>query len=149
MRVTAILSAAALLLAAVRPALAQTADNLKGQSLIIETDMGNDIDDALALALAYQGVKDGTLDLMMVSNHKKSLTSSDFIDILNTYYGYPEITVAKCATPVFNGQYRDYTAPVVLKDDPVWRRSGNYEGEYPEAVAKYRELLAGKFMIIR
>ena len=37
MRVTAILSAAALLLAAVRPALAQTADNLKGQSLIIET----------------------------------------------------------------------------------------------------------------
>ena len=144
MRITAVIGAAALLLAAVRPALAQTADNLKGQSLIIETDMGNDIDDALALALAYQGVKDGKLDLMMVSNHKKSLTSSDFIDILNTYYGYPEITVAKCATPVFNGQYRDYTAPVVLKDDPAWRRSGNYEGEYPEAVAKYRELLAGK-----
>ena len=144
MRITAVIGAAALLLAAVRPALAQTADNLKGQSLIIETDMGNDIDDALALALAYQGVKDGKLDLMMVSNHKKSLTASDFIDILNTYYGYPEITVAKCATPVFNGQYRDYTAPVVLKDDPVWRRSGNYEGEYPEAVAKYRELLAGK-----
>ena len=126
------------------PAAAQMAGNLKGQSVIIETDMGNDIDDALALTLAYQGVKDGKLDLMMVSNHKKSLTSSDFIDILNTYYGYPEVCVARCATPVFNGQYRDYTAPVVLKDDPAWRRSGNYDGDYPEAVAKYRELLAAK-----
>lgn len=126
------------------PAAAQVAGNLKGQSVIIETDMGNDIDDALALTLAYQGVKDGKLDLMMVSNHKKSLTSSDFIDILNTYYGYPEVCVARCATPVFNGQYRDYTAPVVLKDDPAWRRSGNYDGDYPEAVAKYRELLAAK-----
>lgn len=114
------------------------------QSLIIETDMGNDIDDALALALAYGGVRDGALDLMMVSNHKRSVTASDFIDILNTYYGYPEIDVARCSTPVFNGQYRDYTAPVVLKGDPAWRRSGRYLDDYPEAVSRYRELLAGK-----
>lgn len=128
----------------VQPVSAQTADLQKGPFLIIETDMGNDIDDALALTLAYQGMKEGKLDLLMVSNHKQSATSSAFIDILNTYYGFPDIQVARCATPVFYGKVRDYTEPVVLKGDPAWPQSGKYKDDYPEAVAKYRELLAAR-----
>ena len=89
-------AAGALLLAA--PVFAQVpAPATHSQKVIIETDMGNDIDDALALTVALNAVRDGKLDLMMVSNHKKSPTASEFIDIVNTYYGYPEIEVAAVA----------------------------------------------------
>ena len=132
-------AAGALLLAV--PVFAQApAPATHSQKVIIETDMGNDIDDALALTVALNAVRDGKLDLMMVSNHKKSPTASEFIDIVNTYYGYPEIEVAACSTPVFHGAYTDYTVPVAC--DRSWRRSGKYEGDYPDAVARYREVLA-------
>lgn len=132
-------AAGALLLAV--PVFAQVpAPATHSQKVIIETDMGNDIDDALALTVALNAVRDGKIDLMMVSNHKKSPTASEFIDIVNTYYGYPEIEVAACSTPVFHGAYTDYTVPVAC--DRSWRRSGKYEGDYPDAVARYREVLA-------
>jgi len=112
----------------------------KAQKVIIETDMGNDIDDALALTVALNAVRDGKYDLMMVSNHKKSHTASEFIDIVNTYYGYPEIEVAKCSKPVYQGSYTDYTVPVAC--NRTWPRSGRYDGDYPDAVERYREILA-------
>ncbi|MBR1894534.1 MAG: nucleoside hydrolase, partial [Bacteroidales bacterium] len=67
--------------------------------VIIETDLGNDIDDALALDLAYQAVCDGKIDLKMVSVHKKSPTACAYADILNRWYGYPEVCVAQARTP--------------------------------------------------
>lgn len=110
--------------------------------LIIETDMGNDIDDAIALALAHKGMDEGMVDLLMVSNHKASEKDcpSAFIDMMNTYYAHPEVAVARCATPVVNKD-RDYTAPVVEMDYP---RCGRYTGGYPEAVAEYRRILSGR-----
>ena len=55
--------------------------------VIVETDLGNDIDDALALDLVYQAVCNGKIDLKMVSVHKKSPTACAYADILNRWYG--------------------------------------------------------------
>ena len=116
------------------------------QPVIIETDMGNDIDDALSMALAYRAADEGDIDILMVSSHKESATALEFIDILNTWYGRPDIPVACCATPVRNSDYTDYTAaPVEMKADdgtPVYRRSGNYGAGYPESVKMYRKILS-------
>ena len=65
---------------ATQPA-AETADPIR---LIVETDMGNDIDDALALDLVYKAMDEGRVELLAIGNHKLSPTATDYIDILNT-----------------------------------------------------------------
>ena len=99
--------------------------------VIVETDLGNDIDDALALDLVYQAVCDGKIDLKMVSVHKKSPTACAYADILNRWYGYPEVCVAQARTPVDNHQARDYTVPVV--ESGTFPGSGHYaDGTFPD-----------------
>ena len=114
--------------------------------VIIETDMGNDVDDALAVALAYCGDKEGKIDLRMVSNHKMSKTAPEFIDIINTWYGFDKTIVANSSTPVMNNQYTDYTDAVVNKKDslgmPAYKRSGKYVGGYSDPVDSYRKILS-------
>ena len=56
-------------------ALLQTA-NAQKQRIIFETDMGNDIDDALALDVICKYMDDGKIDLLGVSTHKEAPTSA-------------------------------------------------------------------------
>ena len=112
MKTSLLPAAAALLLAGTacdsRPA-AATPEPIR---LIVETDMGNDIDDALAFDLIYKAMDDGRVDLLAIGNHKLSPTATDYIDILNTWYGYPDIPLAQSPTPVLNDHAPDYTAAV-------------------------------------
>ena len=102
--------------------------------MIIETDMGNDIDDALALAMALRAVDEGKVQLLAVGCHKNCATAAAYTDAVCTYYGHPEVPVAMSITPVQEfSDYVDYTA--VEKDYPKSRT------EYPEPVELYRELL--------
>ena len=76
-----ILFAAALLL----PWCAGAAAPEKGAvPVIFETDMGNDIDDALALDLLYKGMDAGHIRLIGVSLNKRSSTSFEFIPIFRS-----------------------------------------------------------------
>ena len=78
--------------------------------VLVETDMGNDIDDALALDLLYKAMDDGKIRILGIGNHKLTDTASDYIDILNTWYGYPDIPVGKSTTPIASADGVDYTA---------------------------------------
>ena len=112
------------------------------QKVIIDTDMGNDVDDIIALVMAYRGVRDGKMDLRMISAHKKSPTSAMFIDVCNCWYGYPEVAVSYNRKAVANSEYRDYTISAMAARHEDWRRCGRYDDEYPDAVRAYRALLA-------
>ena len=102
---------------------------------IIETDMGNDIDDALALAIALRAMDDGKAELLAVGCHKLSTSPAAFCDAVCTYYGHPGIPVAMSLTPVKeSSSYVDYTQ--VEKD---FEKSLT---EYPEPVALYRKILS-------
>ena len=81
--------------------------------LIVETDMGNDIDDALAFDLIYKAMDDGLVKLLAVGDHKLSPTANDYVDILNTWYGYGKTPLAYSPTPVRNDHNPDYTKAVV------------------------------------
>ena len=111
--------------------------------VIIETDMGNDVDDALALALAHRAMDDGLLDLKMVSVHNLSATACRYVDMINTHLGHPDVTVAYSPKPVrYEENGLDFTVPVVESD--AYNVSGNWPlGDYPDAVAEYRRILAG------
>jgi inosine-uridine nucleoside N-ribohydrolase len=80
--------------------------------VIIETDMGNDVDDALAFDLMFKAQDEGLMKILAIGNHKKSDTATDYIDILCTFFGYPDIPIAKSSTPVTNDSAKDYTETV-------------------------------------
>lgn len=103
--------------------------------MIIETDMGNDIDDALALALALRAVDEGKVQLLAVGCHKNCATAAAYTDAICMYYGHPEVPVAMSLTPVQEfSDYVDYTAT-----ESAFPKSGT---EYPEPVGLYRKLLS-------
>lgn len=115
--------------------------------LIVETDMGNDIDDALAFDLIYKAMDEGRIDLLAIGNHKLSPTATDYIDILNTWYGYPDIPLARSTTPVRNEEAPDYTAAVCAMTDstgaPAFARSKRPQ-QIEQPVVLYRRILAAQ-----
>ena len=50
-----------------------TAQEREPQAVIFETDMGNDIDDAMALDLLFKNMDQGNINLLAVSDIKNSL----------------------------------------------------------------------------
>ncbi len=74
--------------------------------LIFDTDMGNDIDDAMALGMIHQLESRGLVKLLAVTSTKDHPMSAVYIDALNTFYGRPDIPI---------GAVRDGAAPALGK----------------------------------
>ena len=147
MKTSLLPAAAALLLAGTGCGSRSAAPAPEPIRLIVETDMGNDIDDALAFDLIYKAMDDGRVDLLAIGNHKLSPTATDYIDILNTWYGYPDIPLAQSPTPVLNDNAPDYTAAVcaMTREDgsPAFARSKTPE-QIEDPVTLYRRTLAAQ-----
>lgn len=107
--------------------------------LIVETDMGNDIDDAIALDVLYKYADAGMVNIVAIGNHKYSPTATAYIDIMNCWYGYPNIPMAQSNTPVINIAAPDYTLPVVYSE--VYPRH-KYLPKLSTQVELYRRILA-------
>jgi len=114
--------------------------------LIFDTDMGNDIDDAMALAVIHTLERRGACELLAVTSTKDHPKSAAFIDALNTFYGRPDVPI---------GAVRDGVTPEIgkflpladLKNEagdllyPHDLRSG---ADAPEAVDLLRKTLAAQ-----
>jgi purine nucleosidase len=61
--------------------------------LIFDTDMGNDVDDAVALAMIHALESRGEAKLLAVTITKDNRWAAPFIDIMNTFYGRGEIPI--------------------------------------------------------
>ena len=59
------------------------------QKVIFDTDMGNDVDDALALAMLYGYHKSGKAELAGILVNKGNPNAPKFCAALNKYYGCP------------------------------------------------------------
>ena len=109
--------------------------------VIFETDMGNDVDDALALDMLYKYQDSGLIKLIAISTNKNSKYSAPYIDILNTWYGYPDIPVGVVKNGANSqGDSHDY-AQTVCEYTPAFKRS---KDTFPESVALYRKVLANQ-----
>ncbi|SDK59233.1 Inosine-uridine nucleoside N-ribohydrolase [Pedobacter sp. ok626] len=62
--------------------------------VIFETDMGNDVDDGLALAMLFRYADQGKINFLGISNNKQSLSSLQFIDLMRRQYGYSQLPIA-------------------------------------------------------
>lgn len=125
----------------------QTADDrLK---VIFETDIGNDVDDALAMDMLHKYIDEGKIDVLAVMINKNGTAPAEFTDIMNTWYGHPDIPVgivrngADCETDAIN-----YAQAVCnMKDaqgQPLFKRSHDAYDQLPDAHLLYREILAGQ-----
>src|SRR6202142_1081853 len=61
--------------------------------LVFDTDIGNDIDDALALGVIHALVSRGECELLAVTISKDHPLSAPFVDAVNTFYGRGEIPI--------------------------------------------------------
>jgi inosine-uridine nucleoside N-ribohydrolase len=61
--------------------------------VIFDTDMGNDIDDALALAMLHAMESRGEARIVAVTVTKGNTWAAPYCDLVDTFYGRPEIPV--------------------------------------------------------
>jgi purine nucleosidase len=61
--------------------------------LIFDTDMGNDVDDAVALAMIHALESKGEARLLAVTVTKDNRWAAPFVDLTNTFYGRGEIPI--------------------------------------------------------
>lgn len=109
--------------------------------LIFDTDMGNDIDDALALGVIHALETRKECELLCVTSTKDSPFSPAFCDLVNTFYGRGAIPVGfvKDGKTPEPGTYLQ--PPVEAKDDGHDRYPRTSD-EYVEAVSLIRRVLA-------
>lgn len=111
--------------------------------VIFDTDMGNDIDDALALGILHALESRGECRLLAVTITKDEAASAPFCDLVNTFYGRGDIpigVVRKGMTP----EASTYTGPVVALRDggaPLFAHDLVDAQTAPEATSLLRRIL--------
>lgn len=113
--------------------------------IIFDTDMGNDVDDALALGMLHALESRGQVKLLAVTLTKDHPQAAPFCDAVNTFYGRPEIPLGV----VKNGKTPEPSKFLVLAD----QKDGNayryphrlLDGKQaPDAVTVLRQTLAAQ-----
>ena len=114
--------------------------------LIFDTDMGNDIDDALALGVIHALESRGECELLAVTITKDNAYSAPFVDAVNHFYGRGEIPIGVVRDGETKGDSRYLTDTLNAEwdDQPLFPRSLASGADAPEATALLREVLAGQ-----
>ena len=113
--------------------------------LIFDTDMGNDVDDALALAVLHALQSRGEVQLLAVTITKDNRYAAPYVDLVNTFYGRGDIpigVVRKGKTPESSNMIR---VPVERKNPDgsyVYPRRLQDGSQAPDAVTVLRRALS-------
>lgn len=114
--------------------------------LIFDTDMGNDIDDALALGVIHALQSRGECKLLAVTLSKDNDLAAPFVDLVNTFYGRGQIPLGVVRNGKTPEPSRYLTETVNSSDNgqpryPHKLKSGK---DAPEAVGLLRKILAAQ-----
>jgi purine nucleosidase len=114
--------------------------------LVFDTDMGNDIDDALALATIHALQSRNECKLLAVTSTKDNPYSAPYIDLVNTFYGRGDIPVGAVRNGPTPKDSKYIQEPCLATDGgkpryPYDLKSG---GDAPEAVVLLRKVLASQ-----
>jgi len=114
--------------------------------LVFDTDMGNDIDDALALGLIHALQTHGRCKLLAVTLTKDNRYAAPYVDLVNTFYGRGDIPVGVVhggRTPD-DGKYLRAIVTAADNGQPRYPHQLRDGGDAPEATALLRRVLAGQ-----
>ena len=100
--------------------------------IIFDTDMGNDVDDALALAMLHSFESRGEAKLLAVTITKDNPWCAPYIDLVNTFYGRGDIPI---------GMVRDGKTPQnnPMIQVPANRRRADGSFIYPHRITDGRQ----------
>mgnify|MGYP002396089599 CR=1 FL=1 len=115
--------------------------------VIFDTDMGNDIDDALALAMLHALESRGEARLLAVTLTKDNLYAAVYVDLVNHFYGRGAIPVGV----VRNGKTPEDSAMIRVPAErkrpdgaPLYPRRLASGNAAPEATGLLRQVLASQ-----
>ena len=115
--------------------------------LIYDTDMGNDIDDALALAVIHALETRGECKLLGVTLTKDNKWAAPYVDLVNTFYRRGDIpigVVRNGKTPKEGKYIRVVAQKKAPGGSPLYPHDLTDGGNAPEAVGMLRKLLASQ-----
>jgi uncharacterized Ntn-hydrolase superfamily protein len=115
--------------------------------LILDTDMGNDIDDALSLGVIHALQSRGECDLLAVTLSKDNEFAAPFVDLVNTFYGRGQIPVGVVRggkTPEESKYIRLPCEALDGNGKPRYPRRVRSGKDAPEAVDLLRKTLAAQ-----
>ena len=116
--------------------------------VIYDCDMGSSTDDLFALMMLYRYMDMHRCTLLGVIVDRMDRANADAVDVLNNYYGYPDIPIGletkgveapRVFIPYHNLAYARNTDA-----EPLFKRTVGDEGTYMEGYKLYRKLLAAQ-----
>ena len=113
--------------------------------VIFDTDMGNDIDDALALAVIHSLENRGECELLAVTITKDHVEAAPYVDMINTFYGRGDIPIGLVRDGV--KQFKSKFLPLAQqKDDGEFRYAYDLHigDSVPDATDVLRKTLAAE-----
>jgi purine nucleosidase len=127
-------------------------------NVIFDTDMWSDIDDALALAMLHALQDRREINLVAVTVSTEEKWCAPYVDLLNTFYGHPNIPVGVVHDGLnieaFRNKYPSVTWPVTRYTEILSEEKRNGSLVYPhhlidglrapEAVSVLRKTLAAQ-----
>lgn len=117
-------------------------------NIIFETDMGNDVDDAMALDMLYKYMDSAQVNLLAINTNKNSVYSALYISLMNKWYGYDNIPIGEVidAADSENDSYNyaKSTYEYTLDDGQKAFTTPDTTHDYPPAVQLYRKTLAAQ-----
>ena len=102
-------------------AVQQDDDRIK---VILETDIGNDVDDALALDMLHKYIDDGTVDVLAIMINKNGEAPAEFTDIMRglglRVRLCPLIVFGSCLQFMITGiQTTSYESRTIIKNKDI------------------------------
>lgn len=111
--------------------------------LIFDTDIGNDVDDVLALGMIHALVDRGDCKLLAVTITKDNPLAASFTDAVNTFYGRGNIPIGICKSGVTTAKGK-FNVLAEKKDNGKLRYPHDLKDpkQIPSAVSVLRKALA-------
>ncbi|WP_432799953.1 hypothetical protein [Poriferisphaera sp. WC338] len=110
-------------------------------NVILDIDMGNDIDDVLALAMLNNYHHLGCCKLPGIAISKDNELSLIFTDVINTFYGNTQIQIGIVENG-FTPNERTYLRPIIAARYKKGERYTRSHSEYDDAVQMLRRALS-------
>lgn len=116
-------------------------------NIIFDTDMGNDVEDAVALDVLYKFDEMKKANLMAIMLNKMGDYPLQYVDLLNTWYGHKRVPIGSIGGPNPDIWPKPNFAKILveMKDEdgkPVYKRTIKDVSKLTPAPELYRKLLA-------
>jgi inosine-uridine nucleoside N-ribohydrolase len=118
----------------------------KPVAMVFDTDLGNDVDDAMALAVIHALADRGQCELLAVTVTKDNPFAGPCIDLLNAFYGRPDIPIGTVRDGMARQDGKYIRQLVTASDDgrPRYPRDLTSGADAPESVGLLRKTLASR-----